>query len=69
MRDNTKMVALGRGAPAFSKSQIQVFSPAGDGLLLFSVDIMSLFRELLELIVCSHIVGSEQDCQVWLDSR
>ena len=37
MRDTTKMVALGRGAPAFSKAQIQVYSPAGEGVLLFSV--------------------------------
>ncbi|KAG1823496.1 vacuolar assembling sorting protein VPS16 [Suillus subaureus] len=38
MRDTSKLVALGRGGPAFSKSQIQVYSPAGEGLLLFSWD-------------------------------
>ena len=37
MRDTAKMVALGRGAPTFSKAQIQVYSPAGEGVLLFSV--------------------------------
>lgn len=40
MRDTSKLVALGRGGPAFTKSQIQVYSPAGEGLLLFSVDIL-----------------------------
>ena len=39
MRDTSRLVAVGRGAPAFSKAQIQVYSPAGEGLLLFSVDI------------------------------
>ncbi|KAF5390852.1 hypothetical protein D9757_004539 [Collybiopsis confluens] len=38
MRDNTKLIAVGRATPAFSKSQIQVYSSAGEGLLLFSVD-------------------------------
>lgn len=38
MRDTSKLVALGRGGPAFTKSQIQVYSPAGEGLLLFSWD-------------------------------
>lgn len=37
MRDTTKLVALGRATPAFSKAQIQIYSPAGEGLLLFSV--------------------------------
>ncbi|KAG1736151.1 Vps16, C-terminal region-domain-containing protein [Suillus paluster] len=38
MRDTSKLVALGRGGPPFTKSQIQVYSPAGEGLLLFSWD-------------------------------
>ncbi|KAH8829053.1 vacuolar assembling/sorting protein VPS16 [Flagelloscypha sp. PMI_526] len=38
MRDSTKLVALGRSAPSFSRSQVQIYSPAGDGLLLFSWD-------------------------------
>lgn len=33
------MIALGRATPVFAKAQIQVFSPAGEGRLLFSVDI------------------------------
>jgi hypothetical protein len=39
MRDSTKVVALGRTTPAFAKAQLQIYSPAGEGLLLFSVDI------------------------------
>ncbi|KAG5651836.1 hypothetical protein H0H81_007242 [Sphagnurus paluster] len=38
MRDNSKVVALGRVTTPFAKAQIQVYSPAGEGLLLFSVD-------------------------------
>lgn len=41
MRDTTKMIALGRATPAFSKAQIHVYSPAGEGLLIFSVVISS----------------------------
>lgn len=38
MRDNTKLIAVGRVTPAHAKFQIQVYSSAGEGLLLFSVD-------------------------------
>ncbi|KAJ3889966.1 Vps16, N-terminal region-domain-containing protein [Lentinula edodes] len=38
MRDNTKLIAVGRVTPAHAKSQIQVYSSAGEGLLLFSWD-------------------------------
>ena len=41
MRDNTKLLALGRTMPSITKAQIQVYSPAGEGLLLFSVCTMS----------------------------
>ncbi|KAF9262262.1 vacuolar assembling/sorting protein VPS16 [Marasmius fiardii PR-910] len=44
MRDNTKLVALGRSTPAFAKSQIQVYSSAGEGLLLFSWDQGKIIR-------------------------
>ena len=37
MRDNTKMIALGRAAPTFQKAEIRVYSASGDGLLLFTV--------------------------------
>ena len=38
MRDNTKLLALGRLTPAVAKAQIQIYSPAGECLLSFSVD-------------------------------
>lgn len=44
MRDTSKIIAIGRAGPAFSRSQIQVFSSAGEGLLLLSVDILLLLH-------------------------
>ncbi|KIK56666.1 hypothetical protein GYMLUDRAFT_230051 [Collybiopsis luxurians FD-317 M1] len=44
MRDNTKLVAVGRATPAFAKSQIQVYSSAGEGLLLFSWEQSRIIR-------------------------
>ncbi|KAI3608149.1 vacuolar protein sorting vps16 [Moniliophthora roreri] len=44
MRDNTKLVALGRSTPSFAKSQLQVYSSAGEGLLLFSWDQGKIIR-------------------------
>ena len=41
MRDHSKLLALGRNMPRVSKAQIQVYSPAGEGLLVFSVDDLS----------------------------
>jgi hypothetical protein len=55
MRDSTKLLALGRVTPAVTKAQIQVFSPAGEGLLLFSVD--AFFRSKLEFPLI-HIARS-----------
>ncbi|KIJ36797.1 hypothetical protein M422DRAFT_179088, partial [Sphaerobolus stellatus SS14] len=37
MRDTNKLIALGRGVPAISKSEIRVYSSVGEGLLLFTV--------------------------------
>ncbi|KIM67291.1 hypothetical protein SCLCIDRAFT_179253 [Scleroderma citrinum Foug A] len=37
MRDPSKIVAIGRGGTS-SRSQVQVYSPAGEGLLLFNWD-------------------------------
>jgi len=39
MRDTTKLVALGRATTSFAKAQIQIYSPAGEGMLVFSVAI------------------------------
>ncbi|KAF9530298.1 vacuolar assembling/sorting protein VPS16 [Crepidotus variabilis] len=44
MRDHSKLIALGRTMPAVTKSQIQVYSPAGEGLLLFSWDQGKIIR-------------------------
>ncbi|KJA15614.1 hypothetical protein HYPSUDRAFT_1068261 [Hypholoma sublateritium FD-334 SS-4] len=38
MRDHTKLISLGRSTPAITKSQIQIYSPAGEGILVFSWD-------------------------------
>ena len=38
MRDHTKLLALSRSAPANTKPQIQIYSPAGESLLVLSVD-------------------------------
>jgi hypothetical protein len=37
MRDTKKMIAIGPATPIFAKSQIQVYSPSGEGLLLLGV--------------------------------
>ncbi|KAI0325164.1 vacuolar protein sorting-associated protein 16 [Cubamyces sp. BRFM 1775] len=44
MRDTSRLVALGAATPVFSKAQIQVYSPAGEGLLLFSWDQAKIIR-------------------------
>ncbi|KAF7426120.1 hypothetical protein PC9H_008486 [Pleurotus ostreatus] len=38
MRDTTKVISIGGTNPALNKAQIQIYSPAGDGMLLFSWD-------------------------------
>ncbi|KAF8068755.1 vacuolar assembling/sorting protein VPS16 [Lyophyllum atratum] len=44
MRDSSKLIALGRATTSLSKAQIQVYSPAGEGLLLFSWDQSKVIR-------------------------
>ncbi|KAF7316202.1 putative vacuolar protein sorting-associated protein 16-like protein [Mycena indigotica] len=44
MRDHTKLVALGRTGPISTKAQVQIYSPAGDGLLLFTWDQGKIIR-------------------------
>jgi hypothetical protein len=46
MRDTTKLIAIGPATPMFVKSQIQVYSPSGEGLLLFGVRIHRRFALL-----------------------
>jgi hypothetical protein len=58
MRDNTKLVALGRATPIYAKAQIQVYSPAGEGLLLFSVWNVPLIHARGALTLFSYSVGT-----------
>ncbi|OSC98084.1 vacuolar protein sorting-associated protein 16 [Trametes coccinea BRFM310] len=44
MRNTARLVALGSATPVFSKAQIQIYSPAGEGLLLFSWDQAKIVR-------------------------
>ena len=48
------MIAIGPATPMFSKSQIQVYSPSGEGLLLFSVHTPSAFTLLKLIFVLNH---------------
>ena len=53
MRDTSKLVAVNRAAPAFSKAQISVYSPAGEGILLFSVDTRRYFAPRQRALTCA----------------
>ncbi|KZT35392.1 vacuolar protein sorting-associated protein 16 [Sistotremastrum suecicum HHB10207 ss-3] len=44
MRDTSKLVALGRSTTALTKSQVQIYSSSGEGLLLFSWDQGKIIR-------------------------
>ncbi|KAI0918848.1 hypothetical protein AcV7_006962 [Taiwanofungus camphoratus] len=44
MRDTSKLIALGRATPSFAKAQIQIYSPAGEVILLFSWDQAKIIR-------------------------
>ena len=37
MRDSSKLIALSGGTTPFAKAQIHVYSPAAEGMLIFSV--------------------------------
>jgi vacuolar protein sorting-associated protein 16 len=43
MRDTSKVTVLSGATTAFAKAQIQVYSTAGEGVLLFSVVISLLY--------------------------
>lgn len=65
MRDTSKLVALSHSTPAFVKAQIQIYSPAGEGLLLFSVDISIL--SLQPQLTRDFVVGPGKDNPIWMD--
>ncbi|KAM5537634.1 hypothetical protein V8D89_008712 [Ganoderma adspersum] len=44
MRDTSRLVAINTAAPAFSKAQISIYSPAGEGIVLFSWDQGKIIR-------------------------
>ena len=71
MRDTSKLVALGTATTAFAKAQIQVYSPAGEGLLLFSVVISSYYSAGNILIhrASKCAVGPREDHTLWVDGR
>ena len=63
MRDATKLIALGRGVPAISKSEVRVYSSVGEGLLVFTVSIQ-LSYAYIEL---NLLVGTSEDYTLWVD--
>lgn len=65
VRDTSKFVAIERATVPLSKTQVQVYSPAGEGLLLFSVD---SFPSLHEFRLTRHTVGPRQASTVRMDS-
>lgn len=68
MRDTTKLVALGRATPSFAKAQIQIYSSAGEGILVLSVAISVLFCSYM-LAEYAYVVGPGQDHSFWMDRR
>ena len=67
MRDTTKMIAIGPTTPMFAKSQIQVYSPSGEGLLLFGVRIRSSVCSSRAHLSFPILVGPGKDHPLWLD--
>lgn len=69
MRDTSKVVVIARGTvPVLSRSQIQLYSPAGESLLILSVRPRP--DHLSRILSCSvQTVGSRQSHQVRLDLR
>jgi len=65
MRDNAKMIAVGRATPIFAKSQIQVYSPAGSGLLLFGA--RNTYHYLIVYLSLPYSVGTSENYQIRLD--
>jgi hypothetical protein len=67
MRDTSKLIALGRSAPAV-KNEIKVYSPAGEGLIWFNVSKITLsdtrsYRHTFLIM----LVGCRQYHSIWVD--
>jgi len=68
MRDTKKMIAIGPATPIFAKSQIQVYSPSGEGLLLLSVRV-DCSVDLCARFSRSHLVGTSQNYSLRVGRR
>ena len=68
MRDTTKMIAIGPATPMFAKSQLQVYSSSGEGLMLLAVR-ADLFSGHLMGLFSILSVGPSQNYSIWLDWR
>jgi len=68
MRDTSKLIAIGPSTPIFAKSQIHVYSPSGEGLLLLGVR-HACFANSYALFDPSFLVGASKDHSVWVDRR
>ncbi|KAF8524325.1 vacuolar protein sorting-associated protein 16 [Hysterangium stoloniferum] len=44
MRDSSRLIVLGRGVPAISKSEIRIYSSVGEGLLVFTWEHCKIIR-------------------------
>ena len=68
MRDTSKVTVLGGATSSFAKAQIQIYSAAGEGLLLFSV-VISLRHFTSEADCRLGLVGPRQDSSFRVDQR
>lgn len=68
MRDTTKLIALGRATTPPAKAQIQIYSPAGEGLLVFSVDAPLYYVAIREFADMGNLVGSRQHHSFRMDN-
>jgi len=66
MRDTSKLVAIGPSTPMFTKSQIHVYSPSGEGLLLLGVR-LACFANPYARFDPSFLVGASKDHPLWVD--
>jgi hypothetical protein len=66
MRDTSKLVAIGPATPMFAKSQIQVYSPSGEGLLLLGVRLACAANSFAQFD-SSFLVGASQNHLLWVD--
>jgi vacuolar protein sorting-associated protein 16 len=68
MRDTSKLIAIGPSTPMFAKSQIHVYSPSGEGLLLLGVR-FACFANSYALFDPPFLVGASKDHSLWMDWR